>query len=422
MMDAYGDQRDLARDLAYLHDLHHGNAPSSGGKARSRLLRHGSRIVIMPSRGNFVHASNGAARDRISPLDMKFLPFPPQSLYPNDKSLLGDDFAGLAFGFRTVWFHPPNPRRTSYDLLCVLAMGMPDEPQIVPHAFSVPREILGHHGAAGFVQAIMREVRAFEGEICLAELRSLPQHDAGLEYASKIMAGALLEFLGRINMERPTDARLDTVFLSRRNFLRLPVHHGGHGNPMTPHPDVLQVSGCTFIGHDGIPDDTAYFTSFKHGPALVRGPTVMRCEEGEVCIEHYSDSLRAQGGAAPDIPAGLAVRLVPAPAKGASQESRIPVEAEALDEFLAMARTLNRLGKHGLALSVIEMARRTNRDGVRTCLMWDMVLDRLGTGRDRLVASHNDLLVCIDRLIESGFAGGELLEARARVMRRLGLS
>jgi len=39
-----------------------------------------------------------------------------------------------------------------------------------------------------------------------------------------------------------------------------------------------------------------------------------------------------------------------------------------------------------------------------------------------IVVPHNDLLVRMDRLIEWGFSGGELLYSRVRVMCRLGLA
>jgi len=353
---------------------------------------------------------------------MEFLPFPPQDLYQDKKCLFDDDMARISFGFRLTWFHPSSPRRASYDLLCVSAIGLPDEPRIAPRAFYVSREILERDGTAGAVRAIMGEVRAYEDEICLAELSGLPRYRYDLEYARNITVAGLLKFLGRMNQNRPQDMQLDTIFLSLNNFLRLASCHGERYGIQTPHANVLQVAGCTVIASDDIADDAAYFTSFKHGPRLVRGPTVIRCEKDRLDIEHYCDAIPAQKGSTPDIPAGFAVRLVPVQAKGVSQAGDIPVRAEPLDRFLSMARTLHNMKEHAMALTILARAPRSGRAGVWTCVLWEKVLGNLGIGDEDLVASHNDLLVCLNRLIESGFAGDELREARARVMRRLGLA
>lgn len=422
MKAGHADQEDLAGNLAYLCDLHHGNAPNPPGRPQSAILRRGTRIVVMPTRGNFVHTAKDPKHNRVSPFGIEFLPFPPQGAYSGAGGSGAGKRAGLPFGFRVIWFHPSNPRRASYDLLCVSAMGLPDEPRIVPHAFSVRRDVLARHGAAGFVQAIMGEVWAFEDGLCCNALSGLPQYGPGLEYAKSATVADLLGFLGRINGRRPREMQLDTVFLSHANFMRMAARHGDRGGAETPHSDVLVTKGCTVVASRGIPDDVAYFTSHKDGPTLVRGPTVIRCEGDRFDIEHYCDTLPAREGSTPDIPAGLAVRLVPAPARGGAQGVQgIPRQGIPLDRFFAMARTLHEMGEHAMALAVLERAPRAGRDGVRTCVLWEGILRSLGVDDDGLVASHNDLLVCADRLIESGFSGDELLDARVRAMFRLGL-
>lgn len=422
MKAGQSDQADLAGNLAYLCDLHHGNAPGPEGRPQPAILRWGSRIVIMPTRGNFVHTTKDPRRNRVSPFGMEFLPFPPQGAYSGAGGSPAGDRVGLSFGFRVIWFHPSNPRRASHDLLCVSAMGLPGEPRIVPHAFSVRRDVLARHGAAGFVQAIMGEVWAFKDELCRNALSGLPQYGPGLEYAKSVTVADLLGFLGRMNGKRPREMRLDTVFLSRANFMRMAARHDDRDGITTPHPDVLVTAGCTVVAGRGIPDDVAYFTSLKDGPTLVHGPTVIRCEKDRFDVEYYCDTLPAREGSTTDIPAGLAVRLVPVPAKGGAQEARsIPRRGIPLDRFFTMARTLHEMGEHAMALAVLERAPRAGRDGVRTCVLWEGILRSLGVDDDGLVASHNDLLVCADRLIESGFSGDELLDARVRAMFRLGL-
>lgn len=423
MRAGHADQEELARDLVYLCDPHHGHERDPSGSPQPRLLRWGSSIVVMPSRGNFVHAAKEPGSDRVSPLGIEFLPFPPQGLYSGANGLPGDDLAGPPFGFRVTWFHPSNPRRASYDLLCVSTMGPPDEPQIVPHTFSVRRAVLALHGATGFAQEIMREVQAFEDWLCCTELSHMPLYESSLEYVKSITVAGLLRFFGRMNSRRSPDMWFDTVFLSHTNFMRMATRHDDREGFKTPHHGVLVAAGCTIVASEGIKDDVAYFTSFRDGPTLVRGPTVIRCGEDRFDIEHYCDTLPARNGSTPDIPVGFAVRLVPAPARGASREGqKIPIMGEPLNKFLAVAYTLHKMGEHAMALAILEKAPRTGREGERTCALWERVLGKLGMGDSDLVASHNDLLVCTNRLIASGYAGDGVLEARVRVMRRLGLA
>lgn len=420
-MDAYRDQEDFARNLVTLCDLHLGGSPSQTINPLPGFLQPGNCIVIIPSRGNFVYAGD-TARARADPREMEFVPFPPPASNAWLKSLMGSALVGLPFGLASATLPVDEPRLASARLRDRFAVSH-DGSLIAPRSFSIKRNVLDHHGTKSTVRAFMVEVQALDDDLAHAALSSLPQYGVDLTYANRITVDGLLEFLADINATLPSRMRLDTIFLSHANFLLLASHRGSYAGARTPHANVLQVEGCTIIAHKSIQDDTAYFTSFKDGPALVRGPTVIWCEEDRLYIEHYCATQRAREGITPDIPSGFAVRLAPAPARKSLQEDKkILVRAEALDRFLSMACTLQDMGEHGLALTMAEKAPRSGRGGARTCLTWEKILGCLGTGNDDLVASHNDLLVCVNRLIESGFVDPGLLDARTRVMRRLGLA
>jgi len=420
-MDAYSDQEDFARNLVGLCDLHLGGSPDSPARPPHELLKPGNCIVIIPTRGNFVYAGE-TAQTRADPQDMEFVPFPSPDSKAWLKSLMGSSLVGLSFGLRSATLSIKEPRLASSrlrDRFTVHHNGSP----INSRSFSIKRKVLDRHGAKSTVRAFMVEVQALEDDLAHDALSDLTQYDVDLTYANRLTVDGLLEFLADMNTTLPSGMRLDTIFLSHVNFLLLASQNGSYAGARTPHANVLQVAGCTIIAHASIRDDNAYFTSFKDGPSLVRGPTVIWCEEDRLYIRHYCDMEHARDGTTPDIPAGFTVRLAPAPARNSVQEGqKIPVQGEALDQFLVMARTLQDMGEHDMALTMAEKAPRSGRDGARTSLTWEKILGHLGTDNDDLVASHNDLLVCINRLIESGFADDKLLGARMRVMRRLGLA
>lgn len=420
-MGAYGDQEDFARNLVSLCDLHLGGLPRPTDRPLPGLLQPGNCIVIIPSRGNFVYTGD-TARAREDPREMEFVPFPPPDSNAWLKSLMGSTLVGLSFGLTSATLPIDEPRLASARLRDRFTVSH-NGSLIAPRSFSIKRNVLDRHGAKSTVRAFMVEVQALDDDLAHAALSSLPQYGVDLTYANRITVDGLLEFLADMNATLPSGMRLDTIFLSHANFLLLASHRRSYAGTRTPHANVLQVEGCTIIAHESIQDDAAYFTSFKNGPALVRGPTVIWCEEDGLYIEHYCATQHARKGTTPDIPAGFFVRLAPAPARNAPQVGKkILVRADALDRFLSMANTLQDMGEHDMALTMVEKAPRSGRGGVLTCLTWEEILGHLSADNDDMVASHNDLLVCIDRLIESGLVSHKLLDARMRVMRRLGLA
>lgn len=421
MRNAYADQVVLARNMACVYDLSC-HAPGTAGRRETRYMRTGHCAVFAHSRDGVVLVSRDPAQYHVGPWEMDFVRLGTQSAY-DDRRLLGGDLAGLSCGFRSVLFPLPRSRDSAHAMLRNRFICAPDGRHVRPECFSVPHAPLGRHGAAGSTVEIMSGVQVEEDYLCLSLLSLLPWHRAGLECAGRPTVDGLIGRLEKMNASRPPNMRLDTMFVSLQNFRHMAAGRQDAEEGRTAYGNVLQFGHCIIVGHEGISDDTAYFTSFSHGPALVRGPTVIRHVGDRVYVEHYCEMQPARMGAAPGIPGGYAVRLAPAPTGDAPQGAR---ETAALgdpaDQFLAVALSLSKSGEHGLARAVLEKAPRGSRTGAMACVVRERVLGYLGVNGDDLIASHNDLLASMNDLVGSGVAGDELLDARARVMRRLGLA
>ena len=290
----------MARDVAFLCSLHLGHTPDPAGRELARPLRPGSRVVIMPLRGNFVHNSRGSAGGGASPEELVYVPFPPPGLDLDLASMPGGETAGLPYGFRPVMLHVANPLKGSIDVLRTRAVDRPGEPPVTPQSFSVRRDALEGNDALEAAGGIMAGVREIEDRLCHDELSRLPWLDTG-----QVAAENLPRLLLATNAGRPEAMRLDTIFASPSGFVGLERHIPAEGRPA--HDNARRTLLCTAVGHGLVPDDVAYLTSLRRGPALVRGPTVMRCGEDRLDVEHYCAAEPAPWS--PGMPMGVAVRL-----------------------------------------------------------------------------------------------------------------
>lgn len=425
MASHYDDQTGLARTLAYLCDLHLG-AQASGQRASALLpLRPGSRIAFVPNMG--IHVSGGGSRRPHDSPHLRFLPTPPAALFSYSELVGSNSPVGLHHALRQKSTRPSRPHADIMGLFSSAAALPTPTANLEPLRFSVPREAISH-GPTGFARDVMSRVRAFEDDLCLAELGRLPAYDTELEHdPSSLNVGLLLGFISQINEKRPDESRLDTVFLSPLAFASL-ARNGGGSDTRLPHPNVLQAGGCTIVAHDLVADGIAYVISSRQGPVFVHGPTVILCGDAEVTIEHYCGTEDVAVPPVPGVPAGHAVRLVsvaaPRHADGRSMDktgARGRSRGNPASRLADAGRELYNLGQHDKARLALEEAVHDGPEGVATCLCWERALESLGANDDERIASHNDLLVRIDALIVKGFLGSKLLRARERAMQRLGI-
>lgn len=273
-------QVSLAQSLDHLLGAHFGDEPHAARRPSFRPLDPGHVVVITPQ-GEirvFRHLAG-----RVEPLDV--LSAPPPGPHADPTLLLGTDSVGLPYGFAHSLLQTHAPRVALDMLVRGLPVTVGGRQAHKACAFSVPRAVLGRSGIACNVQAIMGEVRAFEDELCLGALSSLPHCGIDLPCVGRGRIGDLLELLGGMDAGR-IPALFDTVFLGPACHALL----GDYGLPdvaQKPHPNVLLVGEFAVIVHGRVSDGIAYFTSRKHGTTLVHGPTVLRCGEGEVGVEHH---------------------------------------------------------------------------------------------------------------------------------------
>lgn len=133
----------------------------------------------------------------------------------------------------------------------------------------------------------MGEVRALGDALCHGALCDLP-------YAGGVTPGSLLELLWAADSGLEPGL-FDTVFLSPSCLTFLLGRQGLPASAQMPHPDVLRIGGLTVVAHEEIRCDAVYFTSRSRGPALVHGPTVVRCEADWIFVDHHCYVVPAQG-------------------------------------------------------------------------------------------------------------------------------
>lgn len=290
MKSVHDEQAILAGCLAYLCE-----PPDIPPGRQPRHLRPGHCAVILPARDDYVIVSRDPSQYHVAPWEMGRVRVPKGP--PVDPgSPLGGGLGGIGRGFRAARLSAPSLPDGVLGMLRDRAIASPDGRKIQPNSSGVPRPGW-RNGATECASALMDEVLEAEGELCQFLLSCLPGCGAGRACAIEATADGLIKALGRLNADRPVGMRLDTAFMSSSGFSRLA---GGGG---------LQIPGCAVVADERLPDGAAYFTSFRLGPALARGPTVIRCLEDEFHVEHYCEMLPLPPGATPGVPPGFSARL-----------------------------------------------------------------------------------------------------------------
>lgn len=201
-------------------------------------------------------------------------------------SLLGHDApCGLACALCAETARSDNPGRDAEEI----ARG--DEPpaedgtvQIFPHRFEVKRRDLAGASRTAIVGRIMEGVWKIEERLCAEAVSRLPEHQVTPRLAGMIEQGRLEEFLAHANAEREF-GELDTAIVGNDMLRRICRSCPGLA-AVEAHSGILRHGPLTVLAHAGFTGQTVLLSSI-FGPALVHGPTAVRCHVGGLDIRHY---------------------------------------------------------------------------------------------------------------------------------------